>query len=70
MIIQYNGKQAEVEFDSNRDGSLFASSGTYVVSGVPLNDVELDDITDNYEDVMWQAALDRIISAADCMGDD
>lgn len=69
MIIKYKGKEVEIEFDSNMDGSLFVSAGIYVETDKDLNDDEMDDITDNYSDVMWEAALDRRIMAADRMGD-
>lgn len=69
MYIQYKGKQAEIQFDSNRDGSIFVSSGFYVETNKDLTDEELDDITYNYSDIMWEAALNRHIMVADMMGD-
>lgn len=69
MIITYKGQKAEIEFDSNRDGSIFVSSGYYIDSNKDLSDDEMDDITDNYYDVMREAFLDRHIMAADLMED-
>lgn len=69
MIIKYEGKEVEVEFDSNRDGSMFVSKGFYTESNENLTDKEMDDITDNYSDVMYDAWLDRQISAAEYMED-
>jgi hypothetical protein len=69
MNIKYKGRPVELEFDSNRDGSMFVSSGFYTDDNKDLTDEEMDDITDNYFDVMYDAHLDRLISAADFMED-
>lgn len=69
MNVKYKNRPVEIDFDSNMDGSLFVSKGFYTDTDVDLTDEEMDDITDNYGDVMWEATLDRRISAADMMGD-
>lgn len=69
MLIKYKNKEVEIEFDSNMDGSLFVSKGFYTESNVDLTDEEMDDITDNYPDLLWEEALDRRIIAAEAMKD-
>jgi len=69
--MKFKGREIEVEFDSNSREmeDIYFSSGFYTDNMVDLTDEELDELQESCEDVLYEAWMDRQISAADFMGD-
>ncbi len=50
MLLQLNNREVEATVDRNDDGSRFLQSGYYVDTGEILDDSELDELQELYDD--------------------
>jgi hypothetical protein len=63
------GREVEVEFDSNNDGSVYIGSGTYVDSGELVPENELIDLEDMYPEVLDEVGFERMVMRAEDWAD-
>lgn len=71
MLLKYNGKEVEVEFDTNGSEmeDIYIASAFYTDSNLELTDAEIDELTEDNGDALYMEWLDRKISAADMLMD-
>jgi hypothetical protein len=49
MTTQLDGREVELEIDSNRDGSKFFAAGYFTDNNADLTDSELDKLQDEHD---------------------
>jgi len=71
MLLKYNGKEVEVEFDTNGSEmeDIYIASAFYTDSNLELTDAEIDELTEDNGDALYMEWLDRKISGGDMLMD-
>lgn len=65
VLKDSNGRECEVEFEFNGDGSAYIESGVYLDTGAEVEDVELDWMNDEYPDACDSASFGRALMQAE-----